>query len=206
MLEALRVAVESHTGSFHCHQIHNEAERRVVAFRHLGVPAVGEFSASDVPGLREFYSTFGYLTLYFDEISGDAAYSIVSPAEWLDLGQDFADTFAHLSEDDLKDWLPAWCADCIVVGQVPASGNYLLVPASGPDAGQVFRFDHDGFEFASVGSDLPNFVERALKPDPQALLTMATHLRFSSLRPDEPQWWIDEMRDNRGAVVRTASE
>jgi len=206
MLDQLRLAVESHVSHFLCHEIGNEINIRTVTVRHVSSPPISGQVVPDVSGVREFYATFEDLTLYFDEDSGDAAYAIVAPAGWPGLGEDFADTFAHLSDEELSEWLPVWCKDCLVVGTIPASGNYLLVATSGREAGKVFCFDHDGFEFIEIGSDLPNFVMRAMEPDSKTLTRMASHLRFSSCKPGEPQWWIVALNDNRGNSIHTQTE
>ena len=91
---------------------------------------------------------------------------------------------------------------CMVVGEVPHSGNYLLMPTTGPDAGKAYEFEHDGFEFIALGQSLPDLVARTLDLDTRRLSAMASHIRF--IKPDENrQWWIEELRDNRGNVVRT---
>lgn len=140
--------------------------------------------------------------MYLDEQSGDAAYFVASPSQWSELDSYFRPWLDGLDEDEAADYLPTWIEDCIVVGEIPQSGNYLLVPTSGPDAGKVFEFEHDGFEFLELGASLPDFVERTLDVDSRRLTAMASHLRF--VTPNEGRgWWINELRDNRGNVVRT---
>ena len=119
--------------------------------------------------------------------------------------RDFYDTFARLTlsfEDEEEDYRPDWIKNCLVVGEIPRSGNYLLVPAAGPYTGRVFEFEHDGFEFVELGQSLPDFVKRNLDLDTSRLTAIASHMRF--VTPDENrQWWINELKDNRGNAVRT---
>jgi hypothetical protein len=202
MLESLHAAVSSHAGEFSCEEIHQENNTKVVHFRHAGAPPDASLAVPDVRGLRDFYATFEHLTMYLDEQSGDAAYFIASPSQWSELDGEFRPWLEGLDEEEIAECLPTWIADCIVVGEIPQSGNYLLVPASGPDAGKLFEFEHDGFEFLELASSLPDFVMRSLDLSASQLTAMASHLRFIAAGEDR-QWWINELRDNRGNVVRT---
>lgn len=201
-LEALRSAVESHTGVFSCSEIHNDSNTKTVQFRHVAVPAVSESVVPDIAGLRDFYDTFAQLTLYAEESSGEAAFVIGSPSDWAELDEDFRPWLDGLDEEEVADLIPDWVNSCFVVGEVPHSGNYLLLATDGPDTGKVFAFDHDGFEFNELGTTLPDFVARTLDLDSRRLTAIASHIRF--IAPNENrQWWINELRDNRGNVVRT---
>lgn len=203
MLESLQTAVGTHTGTFRCSQIHQKHNLKVVPFRHIGTPPNATHSMPNVPGLQPFYQTYEHLTLYVDEATGEAAYHIASPSQWAALDNDFRPWLDDLDEDERADYLPPWIDDCIVVGEIPRTGNYLLVPASGSDAGKVYEFEHDGFEFIELGTSLSDFVLRALDPDARQLTAMASHLRFIA-DGDDAQWWIEELHDNRGKVVRTS--
>lgn len=202
MLESLRAAVQSHAGEFFCSEIHHEENTKTVEFRHIGLPPDLSVEVPNVPGLRDFYDSFAELTLYVDEKSGDAAFFIGGPSHWSELDGDFRPWLDGIDEEEAADYLPDWIDTCLVVGEVPHSGNYLLIPTVGPEAGQVFEFDHDGFEFTEMGSSLPDFVARTLDLDAPRLTAIAAHARF--IEPGESrQWWINELRDNRGNVVRT---
>jgi hypothetical protein len=202
MLEALRSAVAAHTGIFSCEEIHKEENTKDVHFRHVGSPPNPALAVPDVQGLKEFYSTYESLTMYLEEDSGDAAYFIASPSQWSELEGYFRPWLDSVGEDEAADYLPAWINECIVIGEIPQSGNYLLVPISGPDEGKVFEFEHDGFEFLELATSLPDFAMRTLDLDARRLTAMASHLRF--ITPEERrQWWIKELRDNRGNVVCT---
>lgn len=197
-LESLRTAVQSHAGTFHCCEIHHEVNKNAVAFRHIGQPPDPDADVPGLDGLPDFYATFSQLRLYVDEASGDAAFHIAHPSQWAELDDEFRPWI------EADDELPEWVEDCLVIGEVPQSGNYLLVATSGPEAGKVFKFEHDGFEFIELGSNLPDFVTRSLDLDSERLTDMASHLRF--VVPGEDKgWWIEELRDNRGNNVRTAT-
>ena len=201
-LESLRSDVQSHVGQFTCSEIHREESTKTVSFRHAGSPPDPGVDVPNVQGLRDFYDTFGQLTLYLADESGDAAFFIASPSQWSELDSDFRPWLEGIEEDEADDHLPVWIKDCLVVGEIPQSGNYLLVPTAGPDAGKVFEFEHDGFEFIELGQSLPDFVARTLDLDTSRLTAIASHVRF--ITPEENrQWWINELKDNRGNVIRT---
>ncbi len=197
-LESLRSAVEAHTGFFTCSEINQKGSTKQVNFRHVGSDPDNSHVLPAIQGLQDFYSTYEDLLLYADEESDSAAYLIASPSQWSELDSHFRPWLEALEEDDL----PEWIDDCIVVGEIPRSGNYLLVPASGSEAGKVFEFEHDGYEFLELGVSLPDFVLRTLDLDSQRLAAIASHMRF--ILPNERrQWWIEEMKDNRGNVIST---
>lgn len=202
MLGTLRSAVDRHSGHFLCEEINRDGKTKVSRFRHISNPPEQRLKLPEVPGLRSFYETFDSLVLYFDEESGDAAYVIASPSEWSELNHSFTAWLQGMGEFEFAQTFPAWIKDRIVVGEMPKTGNYLLVPVSGVEAGKVFGFDHDGFEIRELGSSLPDFVYRSLDLDSERLTDIAAHLRFMS-PDDDRQWWITELRDNRGNVVRT---
>lgn len=183
-------------------EINREKNTKVVQFRHIGSPPNTTLTVPDVQGLRQFYGTYEQLTMYIDERTGEAAYYLASPSQWSELEGDFKPWLDGLEDDEVAEFLPTWIDDCIVVGEIPQSGNYLLIPTSGPDAGKVFEFEHDGFEFIELGKSLPDFVAHALDLDSRRLTAMASHLRFIAPGEDS-QWWIQELKDNRGNVVRT---
>lgn len=202
MLQALHSAVSAHSGTFLCVEINREKNTKVVQFRHVGSAPDATFSVPDIQGLRQFYGTYEHLTMYVDEQTGEAAYHLASPSQWSQLDGDFRLWLECLDDEEAAECLPPWIDDCIVVGEIPQSGNYLLIPASGPDAGKVIEFEHDGFEFIELGNSLPDFVARTLDLDARRLTAIASHLRFITPGEDS-QWWIQEMKDNRGNVVRT---
>lgn len=207
MSALLKTSVSSHAGQFTCvGRGKNKDTSKIVTFRHVGNPPnpEAETIVPDVPSLRSFYSVFEQLLLYFDELSGEAAYLIASPFLWSQLDTNFRLSIDHLSEAELASSAPSWVSDrnYITIGEVSQSGNYLLVPLTGADAGKVFEFEHDGFEFLERAANLSEFVIKSLDIDSRQLTSIASHLTFSSDNY-RTQWWIVELRDNRGNAVRT---
>ncbi|MFO1494267.1 MAG: hypothetical protein U1F26_06355 [Lysobacterales bacterium] len=202
MGNALHIAVLGHSGTFECVEIRAKKNRKTVSFRHLAAEPDTNASIPDIPGLAAFYSAFGNLRLYFDEESGDSAYYIGSPAEWEEFRSALDSWLDGMPTDDTEDGIPSLVRDCVVVGEVPRSGNYLLVATTGTETGSVYLFDHDGFEFPRLANSLPEFVIKRLTPSPTELTVMASYMRFTKDYRDR-QWWIEEMCDNQGRVVRT---
>src|SRR5690606_30153778 len=129
-LDDLRRAVEAHTGVFYCTKLGEEALTKEVNFRHeVGEPEQMA-TAMPIESLSAFYETFAHLRLYRDPVSGEAAFYIGSPAEWETLDADLRTWFEDLSEQEREALLPPWIDDCIVIGEIPATGNYLMVPLS----------------------------------------------------------------------------
>ncbi|RRU16043.1 SMI1/KNR4 family protein [Stenotrophomonas sp. 278] len=195
----LRERIAAHGGQFHCHQIHAEENQKTVTFAHELLPP-REATLPDVPGLKDFYGQFGGLRLYaHQDDAEEAAFHVAHPSEWAALEACYR---GWVDDEEDDEFLPSSEGGYLVVGEEPATGNYLLVQQHGEGAGAVVLFDHDGFEFVELGDSLLDFVERALEPDGQALTAMASHMRFRTEGSDA-QWWIVEMRDNGGRVVRT---
>ncbi len=203
-LEDLEKAVCDHSGQFSCVQIHNEKNTKVVSFRHGVTPALGSDALPAMGRLQDFYDTFGSVVFYHDEVSGDAGKRIASPTEWAELHEAFSGWLEGLDEDEYADMVPSWVESCLVIGETPHSGNYLLMATDGLEAGHVFEFDHDGFEFIHEANDVIEYVGKMLKPDGSMLMQLASHMRFVEADALK-QWWIQELRDNRGHVATTHS-
>ena len=177
MLEKLAAAVRSHGGEFHCVELGNTLNKKIVRFR-LVVEVPDAVSVPTVGGLVEFYGSFGALTLYHDQDSDEAAFYIAAPDLWHELDGYFKVWHEDMDETEREEYLPEWIDDYIVIGELPNTGNFLLMPLSGDSKGKVFEFEHDGFEFIEHADTLPAFVESRLDLDNAELLAMASHRRF----------------------------
>lgn len=200
----LKQAVEAHAGTFRCSRLHHPSESKTVAFRHETTPPGHEGDLPHVGRLADFYGAFGSVTFYVDPNSGDAARHIAPPAAWPALHEHFAGWMVGLDESEREDFVPPWIDSCLVIGEEPHTGNYILMPTTGDQAGAVFHFEHDGFEFVRQADDLVQYAQKLLDPDDAALVYMATHMRFVEGADYAVQWWIEEMQDNRGNVARTS--
>lgn len=198
---ALEQALRTHAGHFLCERINAPGQTREVAFRHVLAPPVPVELPAGAAGLAGFYQRFGSVLLYHHEASGDAARFIAPVADWPVLREGFEDWLAIGDGDELPEWLES----ALVVGEVPASGNYILVATDGRHAGHVFEFDHDGFEFRERAADLSAYVAGWLRPDDTMLVDMASHMRFVDGDP-AVQWWIREMHDADGLRASTAAD
>ncbi|PJI97034.1 hypothetical protein CLU85_1796 [Acidovorax sp. 69] len=198
-------AIAEHTGTFSCERIHRPQETKTVNFQHhIQPPVAMDAPLPDVGQLPAFYATFGGVLLYRDANSGDAARYIAPPTEWAVLQEAFEGWNEHLSDEERADILPDWVDHCLVIGETPHSGNYILMATQGECAGHVFEFDHDGYEFIERAHDLVEYVQGLLQPDSPTLTDIASHMRFID-KHTGTQWWILEMTDNRGHHVRTST-
>lgn len=195
-------AIAAHAGQFHCHGIHAEDRKKVVDFAHVLAPGIDASQLPSHGGLAGFYTAIGSVVFYRDARSDEAALHIAAPADWPRLRAELDGWFAHMEQDERDEYLPGWLATCLVIGEFPATGNYVLMVCEGGDAGRIVEFDHDGFEFVEQEDDLVAYAWKQLDPDATRLLQFASHLRFVDEGEDQ-QWWIEEMRDNRGNTVRT---
>jgi hypothetical protein len=96
--------------------------------------------------------------------------------------------------------LPKWVDDCIVIGEIPNTGNYLLVPTAGEKSGHVIKFEHDGFEFIDQASSMDDFILSMLKRNSEMFTNMASHMTFTESN-EQSQWWVKEIRDNRNNIA-----
>ena len=194
--------VRRHVGTFLCEEIHKERNTKTVEFRHVVTESTGIEGVPDVGDLRDFYSTFGSILFYQDPKSRDAGKYLAPVSTWPELHEYFSGWLENLDEDERSEMVPEWVDTALVIGETPSSGNYILIPTEGAEAGWVFEFEHDGFEFIEEARSIAQYVERLLKPSASTLTEIASHMRFIDGDP-MVQWWIRELRDNNGHVVRT---
>ena len=139
--------------------------------------------------LLDFYSEFGSLRLYCDTNSTSSAFYLARPDQWAQLRQEFMLWVSMLDEDEAEEVLPAWLDSAIVIGEIPESGNYLLMPAGGELAGRIFLFEHDGFEFREEARDLESYLEKITTPGEALFQQIAAHTRYTD-RETNIQWLV----------------
>lgn len=150
----------------------------------------------EVPQLAELYARHGSIRLYCDTTfhepwgSYSSAFYIAHPDEWADLAVGFGDWLADLDEKERAERLPSWIDACLVIGEIPSSGNYFLVPLEGPDTGGVFEFEHDGFEFIRQGDSIAGFIARLSTVSDALLHDIACHTRYFDGKSDM-QWLVE---------------
>lgn len=197
-------ALKTHAGTFECEAIGDPTRTKQVAFRHLvTAPASNDQGLPGFGDLAAFFAVFGSVDLYHVDASGESAKRIASPAEWPALAGQFGDWLQHLEGPGRNDSLPDWVDDCLVVGEEPRSGNYLVVPCTGNAAGRVFAFAHDEFSFTEAASCLRDFVAKQIDLNDAVLTDIATTLRLPDADGAD-QWWIRSAVDNRGRTARSA--
>ena len=208
-IENLRQRILSHHGEFICEEINRPSVRKTFEFRHLAQPLPAQ-TVSQLPetgDLRAFFQTVGSVHFFHEAGSGECARHIAPPAEWGHLREAFARWILGVGEsrewetDDYEIGTPL--AKCLVIGETPASGNFIFMPLAGKNAGRIYEFDHDGFEIECCGDNLPDYAARLIQPDGSRLANYASLMRFIENNDWNRQWWIAEMRDSDGRVVCT---
>jgi hypothetical protein len=137
--------------------------------------------------LQELYSKFGSVRLYCDTKGDASGYYIAHPDEWDTLKKEFSDWFEGLSEEDKAELLPDWIDDFITIGEIPNSGNYLLMPLIGPNGGKIFEFEHDGLEFFELARTLGEYVNLIADPN-EVAKTLGSYTCYSDGETDI-QWF-----------------
>lgn len=187
-------------GEFLCEAIGNEMKTKNVSYSHIIEPASTMAEIPPVGDAHQFYSIANTLTLFNCPESDEAAFYIGSPDEWNAFEEEFLEWVDMLDEDEQEEALPSWYGSHKVIGEIPASGNYILLVTDGEKAGSIYEFEHDGWEFIKLGGNLNDFILNAIEPSPEMLSTIASHMRFVACR-DEQQWWIKELRFKSGETI-----
>ena len=123
-------------------------------------------------------------------VGDDSAFFIGNPDDWATLKKDFLLWFEYLDEEE-EELLPDWLGTCMVIGEVPRSGNYLLMPMSGDLTGYVFEFEHDGFEFIERGKNFDEFLSYVSTVNESLIQDILCHTRYSD-GETQIQWMADE--------------
>jgi len=193
--------IKEHCGEFLCEAIGSKEHKKTVSFSHVIEPPITNVNVPGAGDLKDFYSLVGSLTLFFCKESDEAAFYIADPDQWEDMEEGFSDWVDMLDEDEEEEALPEWFGSHKVIGEIPASGNYILVVTEGEESGSIYEFEHDGFEFIKIGDSLAGFIDKALDPDESTFTQIASHMRFIAGSTNQ-QWWARELHHNNGKVIR----
>ena len=165
-------------------------ERHVAMIRHEVTPPLDETSLSalreqigNIPDLLKFYRRWGSARPFCDSVFKEpigyaSAFFIASPDEWRELKEDFEGWIENLNEDERDEMLPEWIDAYVVVGKIPNSGNYFLVPLKGSEEGKVIEFEHDGFEFIERAASFAGFVDAICTVNEVLLHEILGHTRY----------------------------
>lgn len=176
-------------------------ERFVASIRHETTPALDAAvldelrrQLPELTQLVELYAGHGSIRLYCDttfHVAKDcyaSAFYIAHPDEWEDLRLGLDDWFADLSEKERAEYLPEWIDDCLVFGEIPHSGNYFLIPLTGPETGSVYEFEHDGFEFIRQADSIAGFMSTICTVNDALLRSISGHTYYHDGKTDT-QWY-----------------
>lgn len=172
--------------------------KHVIQIEHLvSQPTTGEVLQNIKNKLGEtselvlFYSKFGSLRLYSQVDTDESAFYIAEPDEWYELKEGFEGWIDNLDENEKKELLPNWISDYIVIGEIPKSGNYFLVPLTGHTLGSIYEFKHDGFEFLKRGNCFSDFIKKLTIVNSELIVEINGHTRYQDSRPGS-QWLVEE--------------
>lgn len=147
----------------------------------------------ELPQLIDLFTKYGSLRLFCNTAYSDGfaehtcAFYIAHPDEWCGLNRSFKDWLEIIGEDDEDEQLPGWIKDYIVIGEIPNSGDYLLMPRKGPETGAVYEFDQDGFEFLKRGKSLIDFLTHVSNATDKLIQDINMHTRYFDNKTDM-QW------------------
>ena len=86
--------------------------------------------------------------------------------------------------------LPSWIEDYVVIGEIPNSGNYFLVPLKAPETGCVYEFEHDGFEFIKQADNVAEFIAKLCTVTDVLISEIRGHTRYFDGKTNT-QWLAD---------------
>ena len=160
--------------------------------RHETNPPASPEALAEVAGLpeqvseslKDFYKRRNGFTLYRDTLSEAAGIRLFRIEEWGEAAALMLEAYEHLGEDEDPDHV----VDGLVMGEVPQSGNYFVMPTRGAQIGEVFYVNHDGWYEAPFAQDFNGFLLRVIE-EPARLLSeeLGCYTRYSDGKT-ETQW------------------
>ena len=91
--------------------------------------------------LEDFYRERNGFTLYQDTLFEAAGIRVFQINEWEEKATEMREWYEDLSAEEDVDSV----IDGLVIGEVPQSGNYFVMPRRGLQIGKVFYVDQDGW-------------------------------------------------------------
>jgi hypothetical protein len=154
-------------------------------------------------GIADFYARHDGATLYANRRSKTAGIRLFPISMWDKATRRFNKDRTSQAED-LDDWgrrqraLPN--LDGVVIGEIPRSGNYLIVRLSGKHRGGIFYANHDdsGSACKPLARNFAALLDRIAADPAKFLCDMGGYTRFSDGKTDT-QWIPNEFI---GGVVR----
>lgn len=129
--------------------------------------------------LSEFLKNYSSIRLFCDTNSDASAFYIAHPDEWTALTEELNEWLDGLSEKEAKQLVPSWVPRAIVIGEVPNSGNYYLMPTDGADVHAIYEFVHDGFEFLKIHDSFSNFLDHITTITDDVIREIQVYMRLS---------------------------
>lgn len=148
-------------------------------------PASGDLlkDFSDCPAAAqvvEFYTLSDGGVLFRDPDSDAAGLDLLKSSTWPLLNAAIRDSFSFCEAEDGPEWLDHFLA----FGEVSHSGNYFVLPLTGPDAGKIIYCDHEG-PITVWAPDFETFIADIIEDPAEQLDRMGCFLRFER---SDGQW------------------
>lgn len=151
---------------------------------------LGEYAAP----VLNLYSRHCGALLYRDTKSETAGIHLLPPGLWPEAKKQVRELLGDMV--DGPDGDPDHILKGVPVATVPHSGNFFVLPVSGPNAGKVFYADHDGWYESAFAKDYDSFLAKVCK-NPVKLLNevLGCYARYEDGLTDE-QWIPAEYFDD----------
>lgn len=137
------------------------------------------------PSLVEFFKLHDGVRLYCDTNSDAAGIEFFPVEQWPAEKLELHSSAMAMGFDEAD--MPEWYNSGAVFGEIPHSGNYLLIDSGGDTAGQVFYFDHDDFRTEPIAMSFDELLAAIVRDPPGFLYECGCYARYSDSRTDI-QW------------------
>lgn len=143
--------------------------------------------------LFDFYSQYGSVRLFCDEQQTASGIYIAHPEEWGELRTELDAWLNELSAQEKTELLPLWLDKALVFAEIPNSSNFFIYVTQGPEAGQIFEFFHDGYEFNPIAKSLEDFISQISDVSEIWINRISSHTRYMDT-PSNTQWIPEHYR------------
>lgn len=157
---------------------------RASVYHRLGRPA----SKKELVGLEvslgyaseqivELYCLWNGMILFCDSKSDAAGIELFPISEFSSRSAEMRSSMEAFGFD--PDRLPSWVQTGVAIGQVPDSGNFLVIGTEKETAGSVFYADHEGVGAEPIAKNLKSMFDLLLKEPAQFLMELGCFTRYA---------------------------
>jgi hypothetical protein len=135
--------------------------------------------------LRRFYELHDGVLLYRDTKSNAAGVEFFKASEWQSRTNEMQESMFDMGFEESD--MPDWFHQGLVFGEIPHSGNYLIIQPAGKEAGQVFYADHDSFTEGAIAASFKDLLLMIVDDPPGFMYARNCFTRYSDGKTDT-QW------------------